>query len=129
MLNTGIKGHEELVVNAESSARVMGSGELDVFATPAMTALIEKTAWRSVAGELEDGQGSVGTKLDIVHIAATPLGIRVWCDTELIEIDGRRLVFRAEVFDESGKIGEGTHERFIVQNEKFQAKADSKKHE
>lgn len=129
MLNTGIKGHEELVVNAELSARVMGSGELDVFATPAMTALIEKTAWRSVAGELEDGQGSVGTKLDIVHIAATPLGMRVWCDTELIELDGRRIVFRAEVFDESGKIGEGTHERFIVQNEKFQAKADSKKHE
>ena len=126
MLQTGIKGYSECIACAENSAEAMGSGELKVFATPAMIALIEKAAWQSVAPELEEGQGSVGIKLDISHIAATPLGMKLRCETELTEIDGRRLVFKAEVFDESGKVGEGTHERFIVFNEKFQAKADAK---
>ena len=126
MLQTGIKGYSECTACAENSAEAMGSGELKVFATPAMIALIEKAAWQSVAPELEEGQGSVGTKLDISHIAATPLGMKLRCETELTEIDGRRLVFKAEVFDEAGKVGEGTHERFIVFNEKFQAKADAK---
>ena len=126
MLQTGIKGYSECTACAENSAEAMGSGELKVFATPAMIALIEKAAWQSVAPELGEGQGSVGTKLDISHIAATPLGMKLRCETELTEIDGRRLVFKAEVFDEAGKVGEGTHERFIVFNEKFQAKADAK---
>ena len=126
MLQTGIKGYSECTACAENSAEAMGSGELKVFATPAMIALIEKAAWQSVAPELEEGQGSVGTKLDISHIAATPLGMKLRCETELVEVDGRRLVFKAEVFDEAGKVGEGTHERFIVFNEKFQAKADAK---
>ena len=126
MLQTGIKGYSECTACAENSAEAMGSGELKVFATPAMIALIEKAAWQSVAPELEEGQGSVGTKLDISHIAATPLGMKLRCETELTEIDGRRLVFKAEVFDEAGKVGEGTHERFIVFNEKFQAKAYAK---
>ncbi|MBR6352389.1 MAG: thioesterase family protein, partial [Firmicutes bacterium] len=118
MLKTGIKGHAELTVSEKYSAKAMGSGELDVFATPAMIALIEKAAWTSVAPELEEGRGTVGTKLDVSHIAATPLGMKVRCETELVEADGRRLVFRAEVYDEAGKVGEGVHERFIVDNEK-----------
>ncbi len=125
-MKTGIKGHAELTVSEKYSAKAMGSGELDVFATPAMIALIEKTAWQSVAPKLGPGQGTVGTKLDVSHISATPLGMKVSCDTELVEIDGRRLVFRAEVYDEAGKIGEGTHERFIVDNEKFQSRTDAK---
>ena len=126
ILKTGIKGHAELTVSEKYSAKAMGSGELDVFATPAMIALIEKAAWTSVAPELEEGRGTVGTKLDVSHIAATPLGVKVRCETELVEADGRRLVFRAEVYDEAGKVGEGVHERFIVDNEKFQSRADAK---
>ena len=108
-----------------NSAKVMGSGTMDVFATPAMIALMEKTAWMSVAAELEEGQGTVGTKLEITHDAPTPLGMTVTCESELTEIDGRRLVFAVTAKDETGTvIGKGRHERFIVWEEKFQAKAD-----
>lgn len=126
MLSIGLKGREEVLVSEGNSAKAMGSGTLDVFATPSMTALMEQTAWKSVAPYLEEGCGTVGTRLDITHDAPTPLGMKVWCESELTEIDGRRLVFRVAAFDEKGKIGGGTHERFIIQNEKFQAKADKK---
>ena len=126
MLQTGIKGTGEALVTEELSARAMGSGELPVYATPAMVTLVEETAWKSVAPALEPGQGTVGTKLDLAHLAATPLGRKVRCETELIGIDRRRLTFSAAVYDEAGKIGEGTHERFIVDNERFLAKADGR---
>ncbi len=125
MLETGIKGTQSIKVEESNSARVMGSGTLDVFATPAMIALMEKTAWMSVAPELEEGQGTVGTLLEISHDAPTPLGMTVTCDSELVEVDGRRLVFEVAARDEKGAvIGKGKHERFIVWEEKFQAKAD-----
>lgn len=127
MLEIGIKGHQELTVTAENTARAMGSGELEVFATPAMIALIEQTAWRSVAPHLAPGEGTVGTMLDVAHTAATPVGMKVRCETELIQADRRRLVFRARLSDETGPIGEGTHERFIVQNERFLQKARAKR--
>ncbi len=104
----------------------MKSGELNVFATPAMIALIEETAWRSVAPYLEKGMCTVGTSLNIKHVSPTPMGMKVKCETVLTENDGRKLVFSAKVYDERGLIGEGTHERFIVNSEKFQTKADSK---
>ena len=126
MLEIGIKGHEETVVKTENTARAMGSGELEVFATPAVVMLAEMAAWKSVADFLEEGQSTVGTRLDLSHISATPTGLLVSCDTELIEIDRRRLVFSVNVFDESGKIAEGTHERFIVEKEKFLEKANLK---
>ena len=126
MLQVGIKGSGTVTVTEALTARAMSSGELDVFATPAMVALIEQTAWRSVAPELEPGQGTVGTKLDIEHTAATPVGMAVRCETELAEIDRRRLVFRVRVSDEAGPVGEGTHERFIVDNERFLQKARAK---
>ena len=127
MLEIGIKGKRETTVTGALSAKSVGSGELDVYATPMLVALVEETAWRSVAGELEAGQGTVGTKVNIDHIAATPLGMKVRCETELTEIDRRRLVFSVEVWDEAGRIAAGTHERFIVDNGKFQAKADGKR--
>ena len=127
MLQTGIKGKMERTVTEELTAKVMGSGELPVFATPAVVALAEETAWRSVAPELEKGQGSVGIKMTLSHIAATPLGMKVWCETELTEIDRKRLVFTVEAYDEAGKIAEGIHERFIVDNGKFLSKAEQKK--
>ena len=126
MLHTGIRGNRELLVTEELTARAMGSGELDVFATPAMIALAEETAWRSVAGELEAGQGTVGTRLEIDHLSATPMGMKVYCETELTAIDRRRLTFRVEICDEAGPIGRGIHERYIVENEKFFAKAAAK---
>ena len=127
MLKTGIKGQQRVAVTESNTAFAMGSGKLQVFATPAMIALMEKTAWQSVEPELEEGEGTVGTHLDVAHLAATPLGMTVRCESELIEIDGRKLEFKVTAYDEAGLIGEGTHQRFIVKNEKFQAKADAKK--
>ena len=127
MLKLGIKNTLELLVDEKNTAKAIGSGNLEVFATPSMIALIEETAWKSVATFLNEGESTVGTKIDINHISATPLGLKVMCNTELIEIDRRRLVFRVEVFDEVCKIGEGTHERFIINSEKFVSKANEKK--
>lgn len=126
MLKIGIKGKEELVAAENNSAKTLGSGTLDVFATPAMVALMEKTAWKSVQEYLQDGEGTVGISLDISHLAATPLGMRVSCESELIGMDGKKLTFSVKAYDEIGLIGEGKHERFIVSNEKFQSKTDAK---
>ena len=125
-MDTGIKGYKEITVTKELTAISVGSGDLEVYATPAMIALMEGTASESVKPELELGQGSVGTCIAIKHLAATPIGMRVRCESELVEVDGRRLVFNITAYDEKDKIGEGTHERFIVLNDKFQSKADSK---
>ncbi len=127
MLQPGIKAEKSLTVTNANTAKTMGSGTLDVFATPAMIALIEQTAYTSIESELEPGWGSVGTSLNIQHLSATPVGMAVTAKTELVEVDRRRLVFNAEVYDEKGLVGKGTHERFLVENEKFQAKADAKK--
>ena len=126
MLQLGIKGKQELLVTDKDTAKAVGSGGLNVFATPAMIALAEKTALQSILEYLSEGESTVGTKLDISHIAATPVGMKVSCETELIEIDRRRLVFSVNVYDEVEKIGEGTHERFIVNDEKFMTKAELK---
>lgn len=126
MLTLNIKGNEELLVDENYSAKTMGSGTLEVFATPAMIALMEKTAWKSVQDHLEEGQGTVGIALDVKHVAATPLGMKVCCESLLIQIDGKKLTFSVKAYDEVGLIGEGTHERFIVMNEKFQNKANEK---
>lgn len=126
MLQPGIKAEKSLTVTDANTAKTMGSGTLDVFATPAMVALIEQTAYTSIESELEPGWGSVGTSLNIQHLSATPVGMTVTATTELVEVDRRRLVFHAEVYDEKGLVGKGTHERFLVENKKFQAKADAK---
>lgn len=126
-MEIGVENVIETTVTENNTAVAMGSGTLSVFATPAMIALIEETAWHSVVPYLEPGQATVGTRLDISHVSPTPLGMTVKCETELIEADGRKLKFKAEVYDESGLIGTGTHERFIITADKFQAKAESKK--
>ena len=126
MLETGIKGTRNVTVNEENTAKAMGSGTLDVFATPALIALMEETCWRSVANELEEGCGTVGTLLEIKHTAPTPVGMKVTCESTLTEVDGRRLVFEVIARDAKGVVGEGKHERFVVQNEKFQVKANAK---
>ena len=126
MLQTGMKGRAETVVSEKNTAKTMGSGALDVFATPAMVALMEEAAWKCVAPALEPGTGTVGTHMDVKHLSATPLGMRVTAECTLTEVDGRRLVYTVEAYDEAGLIGSGTHERFIVQEEKFMARTESK---
>ena len=126
MLETGIKGTRTVTVNEGNTAKAMGSGTLDVFATPALIALMEETCWRSVANELEEGSGTVGTLLEIKHTAPTPVGMKVTCESTLTEVDGRRLIFEVIARDAKGVVGEGKHERFIIQNEKFQMKANAK---
>ena len=126
MLQLGIKGSKTITVTHEQTAAFYGSGALEVFATPAMVALLEETAWKSVQPYLEAGQGTVGTRVDVRHLAPTPLGGKVTCESELVEIDRRRLVFKVEVFDEKTKVGDGLHERFVIQNDKFLAAANAK---
>ena len=125
-MEIGIKGKAETVVTENNTAKFVGSGSLEVFATPSMVGLMEQASQMSVAPYLEDGQGTVGTKLEITHDAATPLGMKVWAESELVEIDRRRLVFEVKAFDECGQIGAGRHERFIIDNAKFIAKANAK---
>ena len=125
-MELGIKGAAETVVVYENTAAAVGSGALEVFSTPSMIALMENTAYTSVAGELEEGQGTVGTLMNVKHLAASPVGMEVTCETKLIEVDRKRLVFEVKAFDKVGCIGEGIHERFIIANEKFLNKAQSK---
>lgn len=125
-METGIIGQEELIVNEMNTAEALGSGSLAVFATPAMIAVMEKTARLSVAPFLEDGQSTVGTLVNVKHLSASPVGMKITCRTELKEIDRRRLVFHVECSDEAGIIGEGEHERFIIDEAKFMAKTEAK---
>lgn len=123
-LKIGLKGRAENIVNKENTAKNMGSGSLDVFATPALVALMEAAAVNAL--QLEAGESSVGTALEITHSAATPVGMKVWAEAELIEVDRRRLVFEVNAFDEVEKIGSGRHERFIIQEERFLSKTNQK---
>lgn len=127
MLEIGIKGCQETLVTDANIATNVGSGRVKVFATAMMIALIEKAAVLSVEPYLEEGQNTVGTRVDVSHCAATPLGMKVRAETELVEIDRRRLIFKVAAYDEAGLIGGGTHERFIIDLEKFQTKTDAKK--
>lgn len=122
-METGIKGKQTKLVTEECTAKAMGSGTLEVFATPAMIALMEETAWKSVAAALDPGYGTVGIGLEVTHDAPTPLGMEVTCESELVQVDGRKLTFEVRAYDETGCIGKAVHERFIVQEEKFMEKA------
>ena len=127
MLKTGIIGKQIIKVTEEITAEKLGSGKLPVYATPNMITLIENTASASVEEYLEEGQGTVGTFVNVKHLAATPIGMSVTCETELTQVDRKRLVFETKVYDESELIGEGIHERFIIDKEKFMKKAEGKK--
>ncbi len=124
MLEIGLKGKSETHVTGENTANSVASGSLDVFATPMMVALMESAAINAL--ELPSDQSSVGTYLEVQHSAATPVGMKVWAEAELIAIDGRKLTFQIEAFDEKEKIGQARHERFIVFSDKFMVKANAK---
>lgn len=127
MLKQGIMGKETLIVSRSNSALSMGSGSLEVFSTPSMIALMECAAANSVKAHLEPGKTTVGVSIEAKHVSATPLGMTVRCESELLEVDGKRLVFKVTAFDNSGVIGTAKHERMIVDAKKFMEKAVSKK--
>lgn len=127
MLEAGIRGRALAAVTPANTARAMGSGTLDVFATPALAALAEQACWQSVAPELEPGCGTVGTKLSLEHTAPTPVGLTVTCDSELIAVEGRKLTFTVTLHDDRGPVGQGVHERVVVNDAKFFAKAEAKR--
>ena len=126
MIPIHTQGHIEQTVTPDLTAARIGSGLVEVFATPMMVALVEQTCLESVLPYLDEGQGTVGTLVNVAHTSATPIGMRVWCESELVEIDRRRLVFKVKAFDECGPIGEGLHERFIIDTAKFFEKVKAK---
>lgn len=126
MLETGIKTEHWVEVTELNTAKTVGSGSLPVFATPALAALAEKTACLLLEGKLEEGTTTVGSALNIKHLAPTPVGMTVNCICTLTGVDGRRLSFEMDLFDAGGKIGEVAHERFVVKTESFMAKTQAK---
>ena len=98
-----------------------------MFGTPFMCALMEEASWKSIAPHLEEGQSTVGTRLEVSHDSATPLGMKVWAESEITQADGKRIVLKVAAYDEKGLIGQGVHERFIVTDERFLAKAARKR--
>ena len=125
-LNIGLRGQAETAVTERNTAAAMGSGLLPVFATPAMLALMEQAAASSVQPCLAEGESSVGTRLEVSHLAATPIGLSVRAESELVEIDRRRLVFIVRAWGGDELIGEGRHERFVIQTRRFMEKALAK---
>ncbi len=125
-MTAGLKHTVTETVTTDNTADKVGSGLLPVYATPSMIALMEKCASECVAPYLEEGKASVGTMLNVKHLSASPIGIKITCTATLTEVDGRRLVFALEAYDEKGLIGEGTHERFVIDTERFMAKCHSK---
>lgn len=126
-IRKGLKGEKRIKVEDRHTAAHFGSGGVCVLATPVMIGLMEGASLELMAKHLPEGYTTVGTSVNIKHLAATPVGMEVIAKTELIEIDGRRLVFKVEAFDEVDKIGEGIHERFIVDEERFMKKNEEKK--
>ena len=114
-------------VTEEKLACNMKSGSLPVFATPAMAALMEETSAAALSLFLEEGETSVGTALDLKHTAATPLGMKVTATAEIVEVDRRRVTFQVTVRDDQEEYGSARHDRFVVGEEKFLAKANAKK--
>ena len=126
-IEVGIKGRAETVVVQENTAAAVGSGLVPVFATPYMIALMENAAVNALTPHMEEGQGSVGTHLDVSHDAATPIGMKVWAEAELTAVNGKALTFAVTAYDEAGPIGKGTHNRFIITVDRFLAKCEQKK--
>ena len=118
----GLCHSETLVVEHKDTAAVYGSGSLEVFATPAMIALMEKTCLESVNAQIGEGNTTVGIAVNIKHLKASPVGSTIRCNAKLIEVDRKRLVFEVQCFEGENLIGEGIHERFVVDSEKFMGK-------
>lgn len=125
-ITVGLKGKATTTTTEANSAKAAGSGLLEVYATPSMVALMEEAAWTSIAPFLGEGESSVGTLVNISHKSATPNGLTVWAESEITEVDGKRISFTVSAYDNAGLIGEGTHERFIIKADRFLEKATQK---
>ena len=126
-IEIGMRGRAETVVTQENTAQAVGSGLVPVFATPHMIALMENAAVQAVQAALSADEGTVGTRLDVTHDAATPIGMKVWAEAEVTAVEGRKLTFTVRAYDEAEQVGGGTHERFIIRPEKFLARTEGKK--
>ena len=122
----GLTGTAADSVTAENTALAVGSGSLKVLATPAMICLVERVAAALVEKNLPPELTSVGTAINIKHVAPSPIGMNIRAEVKIVSVDGRKIIFDVAAFDELGQIGRGSHERFIVDRKKFQVKADSK---
>ena len=125
-ITVGMTGSVSTTVEREDTAYEVGSGSLLVYATPCMVALMEGAACEAIADALSDEKTSVGTELNISHLSATPIGLEVRAEAEVTEVDGNAVTFRVTAYDEKGKIGEGTHKRFVVTSQRFLDKTYSK---
>lgn len=125
-ISIGMKGKASTLVEREDTALEVGSGSLLVYATPCMVALMEGAACDAIAEALPEEKTSVGTALNITHLAATPVGLEVYAEAEVTEVDGSTLTFAVTAYDETGKIGEGTHKRAVITTQRFLDKAYSK---
>ena len=125
-ITVGLKGKAETSVEREDTALEVGSGSLLVYATPCMVALMEGAACEAIAECLPEEKTSVGTQLSITHLSATPVGLDVWAEAEVTAVEGNMITFCVTAFDETGKIGEGTHKRAIVTTQRFLDKTYSK---
>ena len=125
-LKPGLSGSAEILVGTRDTAPHVGSGKVKVLATPVMVSLMEEASLNAVEGLLPPGHQTVGTRLDITHVAATPVGLRVRAGAEVLRVEGRRLTFRVWADDEKERIGEGTHERIVVDVARFDARAQQK---
>lgn len=126
-LEPGLKGELTLVVEERHTAAAYGSGLVPVLSTPHLVALLESAAKETVQPYLKEGQSTVGTLVNVRHLAATPVGMQVRACAELVEVDGRRLRFRVEAWDEREKVAEGEHERFVIDWERFMARVAQKR--
>ena len=122
MIEIGLKHESQVVVSQSNTAKALGSGDMEVFATPAMVALMENAAMMAVAKNLDEGASSVGVEISTSHIKASALGATITASAELVAIDGRKLSFKVKAWDEAGTIGEGNHIRFVVDRERFLSK-------
>ncbi len=125
-LRAGLKGYREFIVKESDSAKAFRSGSLAVLATPVLIASAEETCADLVQPLLDAGMGTVGTRVDIRHLAPTPIGMKYSCECEITAVEGRKILFSVILTDECEKIGEGTHERFIINEERFFSKTQNK---
>lgn len=125
-IEVGIQGLAEALVEQADTAKEVGSGDLLVYATPCMVALMEGAAWESIAPYLGEGESSVGTKMDVTHLSATPVGMSVRAESVVTAVEGRKVTFSITAYDEAGEIGRATHERVVIKTERFLEKTYDK---
>lgn len=125
-ITKGLRGEASVIVNESSIASKLGSGSLPVFGTPALIALMERAAVNALRPHLDEGQDSVGVAVNVRHLAATPMGKRVQAEAQVTAVEGKRIIFAVKAYDAVEMVGEGTHERVLVDRDSFMWKVASK---